>query len=111
MRIEDSVFLITGGGSGLGAATARRLSEKGAKVTVLDVNPEAARAVAAEIGGIALACDVTKEEAAGALDQAAAAASCHSFRADSAFPVPEANFTSPTEKDSVPVPPRARTYR
>jgi NAD(P)-dependent dehydrogenase (short-subunit alcohol dehydrogenase family) len=72
MDISGIAAVVTGGGSGLGAATARRLSEKGAKVTVLDVDSEAARAVAAEIGGIALACDVTKEEAAGALDDAAA---------------------------------------
>lgn len=73
MDISGIAAVVTGGGSGLGAATARRLSEKGAKVTVLDVDSGAARAVAAEIGGIALACDVTKEEAAGALDEAAAA--------------------------------------
>jgi NAD(P)-dependent dehydrogenase (short-subunit alcohol dehydrogenase family) len=50
--------LVTGGGSGLGAATAAKLAALGAKVALLDVNVEAARAVAADIGGIAIACDV-----------------------------------------------------
>jgi NAD(P)-dependent dehydrogenase (short-subunit alcohol dehydrogenase family) len=55
--------LITGGGSGLGAATAAKLAKAGAKVAVLDLNIAAARAVAAEIGGIAIACDVTDANA------------------------------------------------
>jgi NAD(P)-dependent dehydrogenase (short-subunit alcohol dehydrogenase family) len=50
--------LVTGGASGLGAATARKLAVAGAKVALLDVSMDAARAVAAEIGGIAVACDV-----------------------------------------------------
>jgi NAD(P)-dependent dehydrogenase (short-subunit alcohol dehydrogenase family) len=55
--------LITGGGSGLGAATAVKLAKAGAKVAVLDINIAAARAIAAEIGGIAVACDVTSSDA------------------------------------------------
>src|SRR5690606_3595881 len=61
-----------GGGSGLGAATARALAAKGAKVAVLDVNLAAAEQVASGIGGLALACDVTQEDAGQALDEAAA---------------------------------------
>jgi NAD(P)-dependent dehydrogenase (short-subunit alcohol dehydrogenase family) len=65
--------LVTGGGSGLGAATAAKLAAAGAKVALLDVNVEAARAVAAKIGGIAIACDVTDADAtADALAQARA---------------------------------------
>lgn len=51
--------IVTGGGSGLGAATARALASAGAKVAVLDRNTETAEAVAAEIDGLALTCDVT----------------------------------------------------
>ncbi|MQY51644.1 3-hydroxyacyl-CoA dehydrogenase [Rhodocyclus tenuis] len=50
MRIEDSVFLVTGGGSGLGAATARRLVAGGARVLLADVNSEAGTALAEELG-------------------------------------------------------------
>jgi len=65
--------LVTGGGSGLGAATAAKLAAAGAKVALLDVNVDAARAVAAKIGGIAIACDVTDADAtADALAQARA---------------------------------------
>jgi NAD(P)-dependent dehydrogenase (short-subunit alcohol dehydrogenase family) len=58
MQVKGHAAIVTGGGSGLGAATARALAGKGARVAVLDVNEAAAKAVAAEIGGIALACDV-----------------------------------------------------
>jgi NAD(P)-dependent dehydrogenase (short-subunit alcohol dehydrogenase family) len=50
---------VTGGGSGLGAATARHLSGLGAKVAALDIDAAAAGKVAAEVGGIGVGCDVT----------------------------------------------------
>lgn len=50
MQIKDKVFLVTGAGSGLGAATARNLAEGGAKVVLLDLNREAGEKVAAELG-------------------------------------------------------------
>ena len=50
MKIKDSAFLVTGGGSGLGAATARKLADSGARVLVADVNEEAGRQVAKDIG-------------------------------------------------------------
>jgi len=59
MQIKGSVALVTGAGSGLGAATARRLSGAGCKVAVLDLSQGAADAVAAEIGGLGLAADVS----------------------------------------------------
>jgi len=59
MKISGIAAIVTGGGSGIGAATARRLASLGAKVGVLDVNEANAAAVAKEISGIALACDVT----------------------------------------------------
>jgi NAD(P)-dependent dehydrogenase (short-subunit alcohol dehydrogenase family) len=58
MRIETHAAIVTGGGSGLGAATAQALAEAGAKVALLDINETAAASVAAEIGGHAIACDV-----------------------------------------------------
>ncbi|NYZ15333.1 SDR family NAD(P)-dependent oxidoreductase [Azospirillum sp. RWY-5-1] len=59
MKIDGVAALVTGGGSGMGAATARHLASLGAKVTVLDVNEDAVLAVANEIGGLGLVCDVT----------------------------------------------------
>ncbi|MGI9049563.1 MAG: 3-hydroxyacyl-CoA dehydrogenase [Rubrobacteraceae bacterium] len=50
MEIKDSAFIVTGGGSGLGAATARKLADSGARVLVADVNEEAGRQVAGDIG-------------------------------------------------------------
>lgn len=63
MNISGSLALITGGGSGLGAATARLLAQKGARVTVLDHNLESAQSVADEIGGIAVRADVSDADA------------------------------------------------
>src|SRR6187549_2054827 len=62
MQLKDVSVLITGGGSGLGAATARAMAAKGAKVAVLDVRKENADKVAEEIKGVALGADVTNEE-------------------------------------------------
>lgn len=74
MEIKGSAAIITGGGSGMGAATARLLSKSGAKVALLDVNIEAAQKVAAEINGVAVQCDVTQAESVKqALKQAEAA--------------------------------------
>jgi NAD(P)-dependent dehydrogenase (short-subunit alcohol dehydrogenase family) len=74
MNIQGQPALVTGGGSGLGEATARELARQGAKVAVLDVNLANAQRVAAEIGGIGLACDITDTASLqAALDAAAAA--------------------------------------
>jgi len=59
MDIRGHAAIVTGGGSGLGAETARHLARAGAKVAVLDVNMAAAEAVAKEIGGTAVRCDVS----------------------------------------------------
>ncbi|PSH64526.1 3-hydroxyacyl-CoA dehydrogenase [Phyllobacterium sophorae] len=59
MNIQGQTAIVTGGGSGLGAATARALAEKGAKVALFDINLEAAQKLADEIGGLALACNVS----------------------------------------------------
>src|SRR5580692_9950934 len=58
MDIRGHAALVTGGGSGLGAATARMLATAGAKVAILDVNDKAAAEVAIDINGIAVHCDV-----------------------------------------------------
>ena len=59
MLIKGCAAIVTGGGSGLGAATAHALAEAGAKVAVLDINEDGARKVAGEIGGAAIRCDVS----------------------------------------------------
>jgi NAD(P)-dependent dehydrogenase (short-subunit alcohol dehydrogenase family) len=63
MQIQNSTFLISGGGSGLGAATARLLARAGAKVVIAEVNPDAGEPTAAEIGAQArfVKTDVTDE--------------------------------------------------
>lgn len=61
MKIDNTVAIVTGGGSGLGEATATHLASLGAKVAVFDVSKEAAERVAKQIGGIGLTCDVTSE--------------------------------------------------
>jgi NAD(P)-dependent dehydrogenase (short-subunit alcohol dehydrogenase family) len=62
MRIEGSTALVAGGASGLGAATARRLAAGGAQVTIADLNAEKGEALAGELGGRFVACDVTKPD-------------------------------------------------
>ena len=62
MNPSGHVAIVTGGGSGLGEATARTLAANGARVAVLDVGIERAEKVAAEIGGIAITCDVSSAE-------------------------------------------------
>jgi NAD(P)-dependent dehydrogenase (short-subunit alcohol dehydrogenase family) len=58
MKISGHTAIVTGGASGLGEATARALAAAGAKVGVLDMNEELAQSVAADIGGVAVGCDV-----------------------------------------------------
>jgi len=58
--------VVTGAGSGLGAETARHLAAAGAKVALLDINVDAAQAIAGEIGGIAPACDVANSDSGAA---------------------------------------------
>lgn len=69
MQLKDSVFVVTGGGSGLGAATARQLVKSGALVALLDVNVAGGKAVAEELGAAAFfiagdVCDEGQVEAA-----------------------------------------------
>lgn len=62
MEIRGNAFLITGGASGLGAATARLIAQEGGKVVLADLNEAAGNALAAELGGTFVKCDVSREE-------------------------------------------------
>ncbi len=64
MDVKGHAAIVTGAASGLGAATARALASKGAKVALLDLNAEDAGALADDIGGLAIGCDVTSAESA-----------------------------------------------
>ena len=71
MEIAGQAAIVSGGGSGLGRATAEALNAAGVKVAILDVNEASAAAAAREIGGFAISCDVTD---AAAVEAAIAAA-------------------------------------
>ncbi len=71
MKFEGCAALVTGGGSGLGAGTARALAARGVNVAVLDVNRDAAAKMAKEIGGTAVHCDVADAQSAEAAVAAA----------------------------------------
>ncbi len=73
MEVKGQAAIVTGGASGLGAATARTLAASGAKVAILDLNEKAAADVAADIKGIAIACDVASAKGAEAAVEAVAA--------------------------------------
>ena len=71
MDPKGHAAIVTGAASGLGAETAAQLARAGANVTLLDVNIDAARQLAGQIGGIAIRCDVTSaDQAAKALAEA-----------------------------------------
>jgi len=63
MEVTDKIIVVTGGASGIGRALCRRFTQEGAKtVAVVDINEEGAKAVAEEVNGFAIKCDVTKED-------------------------------------------------
>jgi len=64
MNLKDQIAIVTGGGSGLGEATARALAGHGVRVGVLDIGIDRAQTVAADIGGVAVKCDVASAESA-----------------------------------------------
>ncbi|MBY0453747.1 MAG: 3-hydroxyacyl-CoA dehydrogenase [Burkholderiaceae bacterium] len=61
MEIKNNVFIVTGAASGLGEGTARMLAEHGGKVVIADMQVEKGEAVAREIGGVFVRCDVSNE--------------------------------------------------
>lgn len=73
MQIQNNVFIITGGASGLGAATARMIVANGGKVVLADVQVEAGQKLAAELGATFVKCDVTSEADGNAVVDAAVA--------------------------------------
>ncbi len=64
MKISGAAAIVTGGGSGLGRATAEALASKGARVAVFDLNPAAAEEAAKALGGVPLVGDVADEKSA-----------------------------------------------
>jgi NAD(P)-dependent dehydrogenase (short-subunit alcohol dehydrogenase family) len=73
METKGQPAIVTGGASGLGAATARALAAAGARITIIDVNEKAAAEIAIDIKGLALSCDVADGAAAEAAVKKAAA--------------------------------------
>src|ERR1700743_2683187 len=75
MEIDGAAAIVVGGASGLGEATVRALAERGASITIADVNAEKGQALADELGMSFAACDVREEaQVQSAVEQAAAAA-------------------------------------
>ncbi|MEW6694227.1 putative oxidoreductase [Tepidimonas thermarum] len=73
MEIAGKVYVVTGGASGLGEGTARMLAAHGGRVVIADVQDERGQAVARDIGGVYVRCDVSQEaDAQAAIDQAVA---------------------------------------
>jgi NAD(P)-dependent dehydrogenase (short-subunit alcohol dehydrogenase family) len=70
-RLQDRVAVVTGGGSGIGLATVRRLAQEGAKVVVADLNEDTGKSAAEEAGGLFVPTDVTSEDDVTALYAAA----------------------------------------
>jgi len=62
MNMEAKVVVVTGGAEGIGAALCRRVAKEGARVVVADIDAAGAQTLAGEIGGLALRCDVAREE-------------------------------------------------
>jgi NAD(P)-dependent dehydrogenase (short-subunit alcohol dehydrogenase family) len=75
MDVKNAAALVTGGASGLGAATATALAKAGARVAVLDINEDGANSLAKQIDGVGIRCDVTDD--ASALDAVNSAAKAH----------------------------------
>jgi NAD(P)-dependent dehydrogenase (short-subunit alcohol dehydrogenase family) len=71
-RFSGRTAVVTGGGSGIGLATVRRLASEGARVVVADIDPDAGKAAADEVGGLFVQTDVTSPEQVEALFAAAA---------------------------------------
>lgn len=74
MRLRDKTAIVTGGASGFGAGIVRKFAAEGARVMVADRDAEGARAIAAEVGGIACTADVADAASVAAMAAAAMAA-------------------------------------
>ena len=71
MELKDKVSVITGAASGIGAACARAFAFEGARVVIADRNGAGAESVAREVGGLAVACDVSRQDEVDALVESA----------------------------------------
>ncbi|MGD2101266.1 MAG: SDR family NAD(P)-dependent oxidoreductase, partial [Acidimicrobiia bacterium] len=70
MRYEGKLTIVTGGASGIGAATVRRLASEGAHVAVVDVDADAGAGIASEVAGVAVGLDIADLDAIpGAIDR------------------------------------------
>jgi 3-oxoacyl-[acyl-carrier protein] reductase len=65
MRLQNKTAIVTGAGSGFGAGIARKFTAEGARVMIADINADAAREIAVEIGGIAQTVDVANNDSVG----------------------------------------------
>ena len=74
MDVNGQAALVTGGASGLGAATAAALQAAGAKVALIDINPDAVKAAAERTGALGVVCDVADADSAERAIATAAAA-------------------------------------
>lgn len=70
MRLQDKIAIVTGAGSGFGAGIARKFAAEGATVVVADINKAGARAIADEVGGLAVTCNVADGASVAALTKA-----------------------------------------
>lgn len=61
MELKDKVVIVTGGAGDIGTALARRMAARGARLVIADLDGDKAAALAAELGGLGLGCDVTRE--------------------------------------------------
>ena len=71
MDLEGSASIVTGGASGIGEASARQLAAAGSRVVIADLNEDRGRAIASELGGLFVKCDVSSTEDADAVVAAA----------------------------------------
>lgn len=71
MRLQDKIAIVTGAGSGFGAGIGRKFAAEGARVVVADLNGDAARAIAEDVGGIAVTANVATEDGIRAMTEAA----------------------------------------
>lgn len=102
MDIEGRAAIVTGGASGLGEATARRLAELGARVTIFDMDDRRGEAVAADIGALFVTVDVTDEtQVNDALDRAQGAVGVASILVNCAGIGPPAKAV---DRDGAPLP-------